>query len=107
MLSGALLFMRTLKPSLKKLDAGRRVIASERMTGRPLQSRRLRLWSKDPRCANCGRVTQYPDGFELDHKTPLFLGGADTDENCQILCVWYDEAGNKRGCHTSKSNEER
>lgn len=99
--------MRTLKPKLNLLDTRRKPIASERMAGRKLQDRRLRLWSHDPRCANCGRVTQFPDGFELDHKVPLFLGGQDTDENCQIMCIWYDEAGNKRGCHVEKSSEER
>jgi 5-methylcytosine-specific restriction protein A len=99
--------MRTLKPKIKLLDTRSKTITSDRMTGRKLQSRRLRLWSKDPRCASCGRVTQYPNGFELDHKTPLFLGGQDTDENCQIMCIWYDGAGNKHGCHVEKSSEER
>lgn len=100
--------LKTLKPSLPLADNRRAaVIESPRMTGRKLQSRRLRLWSKDPHCASCRRVTQYPDGFELDHKVPLFLGGADTDENCQILCVWYAADGTKRGCHVEKSGEER
>jgi len=46
----------------------------------------------------------YPGGFELDHRVPLSLGGADTDENCQVLCVWYDDAGTKRGCHAEKTS---
>lgn len=99
--------MKMLKPTLRMLDSRRQSSVGERMTGRRLQARRLRLWSRDPHCASCGRVTQFPDGFELDHKVPLFLGGQDADENCQIMCIWYDEAGNKRGCHVEKSNEER
>jgi hypothetical protein len=42
---GAGIFMRTLKPTIKLLPPSRKPIASERMTGRKLQSRRLRLWS--------------------------------------------------------------
>ncbi|HGW4115666.1 TPA: HNH endonuclease [Serratia marcescens] len=45
----------------------------------------------------CGRLTEYPHGFELDHKVALHQGGADTDENCQILCCG-DE-----GCHLKKT----
>jgi len=77
------------------------------MTGRKLQDRRLRIWLKDPHCAGCGRLTAFPHGFELDHKVALFLGGQDTDENCQVLCVERMADGTKTGCHVSKSNEER
>lgn len=70
-----------------------------RIRGRKLQARRLRLWSKDPRCARCGTLTDYPDGFELDHKVPLFKGGADVDENCQVLC-------NRNLCHEVKTNDD-
>lgn len=67
------------------------------MTGRRLQDRRLRVWSRDPRCARCGRLTDYPGGFELDHCVPLFQGGEDTEDNCQILCSGPD------GCHARKT----
>lgn len=63
----------------------------------------MRVWALDPRCAVCGRLTLFPGGFELDHKVPLFQGGQDTDENCQVLCVDYDAAGNKIGCHAAKT----
>lgn len=69
-----------------------------RIRGRKLQARRLRLWSKDPRCARCGRLTNFPHDFELDHKVPLFKGGKDLDENCQILCI--------SPCHEDKTNED-
>lgn len=68
-----------------------------RLRGRALQSRRLRLWAIDPNCQRCGTLTNYPDGFQLDHKVPLFKGGADEDENLQVLCI---------RCHDSKTNED-
>lgn len=68
-----------------------------RLRGRRLQQRRLRLWSINPHCAMCGKLTNYPD-FQLDHKEPLYKGGEDTDENCQILCV--------APCHQKKTAED-
>lgn len=59
---------------------------TDRLRGRKAQRRRLRVWTVDPYCAMCGRLTVYPDGFELDHRVPLFKGGADTDGNLQVLC---------------------
>ena len=38
-------------------------------------------------CAMCGRLTIYPDGFQLDHKIPLFKGGKDDDHNLQVLHI--------------------
>lgn len=69
----------------------------KRITGRKLQATRLRIWSSDPTCQKCKRLTQYPDGFELDHVTPLHKGGDNTDENLQVLCPT---------CHEAKSCEE-
>ena len=83
--------------------------AERRMTGRALQARRLSVWSRDPHCASCGRVTAYPGGFELDHIVALHKGGADTDANCQILCVHAHLDGGrvvKTGCHVEKSARE-
>lgn len=71
--------------------------SEQRMTGRRLQVRRERVWTNDPACAECGRVTDYPSGFELDHKVPLHQGGADTEANCQVLCSGPD------GCHARKT----
>lgn len=67
-----------------------------RMTGRRLQARRLRLWAADPHCAGCGRLVAMHE-FELDHKVALLNGGADVDENCQVLCVGPE------GCHHRKT----
>ena len=76
-----------------------------RMAGRALQARRLRLWSASPFCAACGKLTDWPRGFELDHEVRLADGGHDTDENSQVLCVeWKD--GIKQGCHAEKTKAE-
>lgn len=70
--------------------------ADRRMTGRALQERRLRIWSQDPHCAACGRLVAMHE-FELDHKVALVNGGADTDDNCQVLC------NGPGGCHHRKT----
>jgi 5-methylcytosine-specific restriction protein A len=76
---------------------------THRIRGRKLQQRRLRIWSQNPCCAKCDKLTTYPNGFELDHKVALDNGGPDTDENCQVLCVARDKQGNKTGCHVDKT----
>lgn len=75
----------------------RRHDSSPRITGRALQKRRLSVWTKDPTCALCGRLTDYPSGFELDHRIPLFKDGEDTEANCQVLCNGVN------GCHEKKT----
>ena len=80
--------------------------SDRRMTGSRLQARRYRLWLADPHCAMCGRLVEFPGGFELDHRVALDHGGADTDDNCQVLCVRFDiEDGRpvKAGCHAEKT----
>lgn len=71
-----------------------------RLRGRAGKARRLRLWSKDPNCARCRRLTDYPDGFHLDHKVAIINGGPDTDENLQVLCIGTN------GCHAKKTAED-
>jgi 5-methylcytosine-specific restriction endonuclease McrA len=86
------------------------VVADRRITGRRLQARRLDVWSRNPKCAACGRVVAYPSGFELDHIVPLFMGGEDVEENCQVLCVhvqMIDGLRIKTGCHVLKSASEQ
>lgn len=69
----------------------------KRIRGRKLQARRLAVWARDPRCASCRRLTQYPAGFELDHIQALENGGPDTEDNVQVLCV------GENGCHARKT----
>ena len=101
--------LNTLKPRIEVAAAGRvsvNTTSERRVTGRALQSRRLRIWSHDPRCVDCGRMTDYPHGFELDHEVPLEHGGSDDDGNMKIRCVWFDLEGAKRGCHEEKTRRE-
>lgn len=98
--------LHTLKPRLGLLKVGRRSIATKRTTGRQLQHRRLKVWSSNPYCVRCGRLTLFPAGFELDHIVPLYQGGEDVESNTQILCVDRDLAGNKIGCHIDKTADD-
>lgn len=59
---------------------------TKRITGRALQALRLRIWSANPCCAMCKRITAYPAGFELDHIVALTNGGTNEDGNLQVLC---------------------
>lgn len=65
-----------------------------RLRGRKATARRLRLWSKSPYCAMCGKLTEYPFGFQLDHRVPLHKGGVDEEENLQVLDI---------DCHDKKT----
>lgn len=75
-----------------------------RIRGRKLQERRLKVWSKDPRCAQCRKLVEFNAlpgrGFQLDHKVPIFKGGPDTVDNCQVLCV------GPNGCHDKKTADD-
>ena len=70
--------------------------ADRRITGRKLQARRLRIWSRDPHCVDCGALTSHPDGYELDHVIALVNGGDDTDGNCAVRCVSCHERKTRR-----------
>lgn len=86
-----------------------KVVADRRITGRRLQARRFAVWKMNPTCASCGRLVAYPQGFELDHKVPLFMGGEDVEANCQVLCVHFEVIDGlrvKTGCHASKTATE-
>lgn len=77
-----------------------------RLTGRKLQDRRMKVWTRNPHCAHCGKLCDFPGGFELDHVVPLYLGGADDESNCQVLCVAWKTVNGQRvklGCHAEKT----
>jgi HNH endonuclease/Helix-turn-helix len=46
-------------------------------------------------CAKCGKPRTNPLEFDVDHIIPLSRGGADTAENCQVLCV---ACHRRKGC---------
>lgn len=72
-------------------------ISARRITGNELQRRRLSMWRRSPRCAQCKRLTDYPNGFALDHIQPLHAGGLDVLANLQVLC---------HQCHDAKTRRE-
>lgn len=91
--------LRTVRPKVKPLASRLRApttASEQRITGRRLQERRLRIWSRDPHCADCRELTSYPHGFELDHEVALVNGGQDTDENCRVRCPRCHEAKTAR-----------
>lgn len=91
--------------TIKGRQLGTTNVSARRITGSKLQDRRITMWAASPYCAMCGRVVQYPHGFELDHKVPLSQGGSDTADNCQILCVEHN-GPQKTGCHVIKTKSE-
>lgn len=76
----------TSTPRLPVLTASKAIV--KRITGRALQALRLRIWTVNPRCAMCGRVTEYgpPSTFDLDHIVAIDNQGTNEDSNLQILC---------------------
>ena len=104
--------LRSIKPMVSRLPTRQlgnaaqplRTDIKRTLTGGKLQKTRLRLWTADPHCAACGRLVDYPRGFELDHLTPVSLGGSDEDTNLQILCV--DDIDPEQGCHAKKTRQE-
>ncbi len=82
--------LKTIKPRIQQVQSRLSTqsrVREKRITGRPLQRRRLAVWTRDPHCAHCRQLTAYPSGFNLDHIVALGNGGQDTDENSQVLCL--------------------
>lgn len=59
----------------------------ERKRGRAGQAARLRRLALYPLCVECFKRGLVKATAIIDHITPLALGGRDTDENCQGLCL--------------------
>jgi hypothetical protein len=102
--------LRTLKPQVQHRTASGKTIEKARanikrtLVGNRLQRERLALWTEHPHCAHCGRLVEYPHGFELDHVVPNAQGGTDDRSNLQILCV--DEFDKDKGCHAVKTKRD-
>jgi 5-methylcytosine-specific restriction protein A len=88
--------INSLKPRVNKVHIETCSISIvERIRGYKLTKIRERIMLRDLyACQACGRVTV--DG-EVDHKIPLHLGGIESDENRQYLCV---------PCHAIKTEQE-
>jgi len=69
--------------------------ATERIRGRQLHKIAMRIAQRDEyTCQVCGRLTV---NGEVDHKTPLHLGGSESDANRWWLCG---------ECHAAKTERE-
>ena len=69
--------------------------AVRRIVGRELTRIRERIMARDgAACRQCGMMA---GRLEVDHVHPLALGGSESDENRQLLCV---------ACHKLKSDKE-
>lgn len=102
---------RRLKTASSRLQPKRNTNArftarSRRMSGGRSTTLRRQLWEAKPYCAACNRLLDYPNGFHLDHITPLNQGGSNDKENLQLLCTFTDELGSWRGCHAEKTRKE-
>jgi 5-methylcytosine-specific restriction endonuclease McrA len=90
--------VNSIEKRVKEEDFRRTVPMTERKVGRELKDEiRPRILLRDGyRCRVCSRVGS-ADELKIDHVFPLHLGGSDSDENRQTLCVT---------CHDAKTLEE-
>jgi len=88
--------INTLQSNISKIDLRQGAcVAVERIRGGRLRKIRDRIALRDEYiCQICGRVTAHG---EVDHKTPLYMGGQESDVNRWWLCST---------CHQAKSDRE-
>jgi 5-methylcytosine-specific restriction endonuclease McrA len=86
----------TLRPAIERIDIRHGAsVATERIRGRVLKTIRERIGYRDEyTCRMCGNVIARG---VVDHIIPLHMGGRETDDNRQWLCV---------PCHNIKSERE-
>ena len=83
-----------LAPRVNRQPWQRNDLSPKRLSGRALQTRNDRVKLRDKwTCRHCGTITTE---LEIDHRVPLSEGGAESDENCQSLCIPCHEAKTKR-----------
>jgi 5-methylcytosine-specific restriction protein A len=91
--------LTTIKPRVATIGTYKtRAIGSysqeTRIRGRRLQAIREAAWvAAGGRCQSCDTPV-HPRDYELDHITPLYMGGRETDDNRQVLC---------KRCHEEKT----
>ena len=89
-----------LPPRVQILDhrTAKALPGTERIRGSSLQSIRKRVLARDQYlCQSCLSEGRHTLATEVDHRTPLFMGGAETDSNRWSLC---------QPCHSGKSAQE-
>jgi 5-methylcytosine-specific restriction protein A len=92
--------LQSLKPRLSTVPGRLQLAATlstQRLRGRAAVERRKRWLERHPLCCMCeaeGRVTA---GDVVDHRVPLWKGGADDFEaNGQTLCTEHHDEKSKR-----------
>lgn len=94
--------LTTLKPKVATLETTRRTHAAgdQRIRGSALQTIRERILTRDCgmcRCARCQATGEVKPGTIVDHITPLWAGGSESDSNRQAI---------NPTCHEAKSAHE-
>lgn len=94
--------LQTLKPRIGTLDTrrGSPVVATERIRGRALQTIRDRILYRDAgicRCDTCKATGALKPAHEVEHRTPLWAGGAEDDQNRYAI---------NSDCHKAKTARE-
>ena len=87
--------LTSIKQKIVPVDLRRGGAVTHRIVGRELTRIRERIMLRDgAACRKCGKMV---GKLEVDHVTPLSLGGGESDSNRQLLCI---------DCHKTKSDEE-
>jgi 5-methylcytosine-specific restriction endonuclease McrA len=89
--------MQTLKPRVKTLSTTIASSVTQITRIRGLYAIRKAHFLKHPLCAECERQGRTALATDLDHITPLWAGGHETDVNRQGLCAT---------CHKAKTADE-
>ncbi len=95
--------LRTLKSTLPTLKPGvpalvaKRPGATERQRGRSWMQRRARWLAEHPLCEHCEAAGRVKAAEQVDHRVPLWAGGADDESNFSSLCT---------DCHAAKTAAE-
>ena len=76
--------IKSIEKRIATIDLRRGSQVTTRITGRKLQRIRERILIRDEyTCRKCGHVSRR---LEVDHITPLHMGGVEADSNRQALC---------------------
>lgn len=80
--------LTTLKSALQRLPNRLPNIAAgdKRLRGRAAVDRRARWLDRHPLCVQCEAEGKVTAGDVVDHRIPLWKGGADDESNFQTLC---------------------
>lgn len=75
----------------------KRIVEQKRITGGSLQKIRQQQFTQSPLCAECAKNNRVTIATISDHLIPLWMGGSESIDNRQSLCL---------SCHDKKTKEE-